>query len=41
MSFYYEQRGGGINGMNINNGNEGLKFSRSWADMKRDALKCV
>ena len=28
LSLHYEQTGGGINGMNINNGNEGVKFSR-------------
>lgn len=41
LSLHYEQTGEAINGMNINNGNEGVKFSRSWAVMKRDALKCA
>lgn len=36
-----EETGGDINGVNINKDNKRVKFSRSWAHIKRGALKCA
>lgn len=41
LSLQKEQTGGDINGMNVNKENERVKFSRSWAHIKRSALKCA
>lgn len=41
LSLQKEQTGGDKNGMNISKENERVKLSRSWAHIKRGALKCA